>query len=201
LRTGEVERELLEKGENLTLTFAYDANGNRILILTPEGYRISREYDCRDRLIRERVEDKENGISLRTFFTYDRTGNVISVRREGEEGKTQEIGCSHDLKDRLTRVEEADGPVFLMSYDKNGSVAERQRLSAVETECYDTFRYRYDEKGNLLESLHNGRTEERNEYDRKNCLVKHVDGDGIEVRCPTDYRMNRVARRISQDRG
>ncbi len=65
--------------------YAYDENGNRTGIITPEGYRISREYDCRDRLVMERLEDKENGIDLTTTFTYDKAGNVTAVRQEGKD--------------------------------------------------------------------------------------------------------------------
>lgn len=177
-------REEADKRMGLAVTrYAYDANGNRTGIVTPEGYRINREYDCRDRLVMEQLEDKEHGIDLKTFFTYDKAGNVTSVRQEGKEGQSREITYSHDLKDRLTRVEELDGPVVMASYDKNDRLSGRQDILPAESEQYQETLLGYDMRGNLLESRRNGQTEERNEYDRKNRLIRNTDGDGIEVHC------------------
>lgn len=106
-------------------SYTYDANGNRTGTVTPEGYRISREYDCRDRLSMERVQDRGNGIDLRTFFAYDNAGNVASVRQQDAGGKMREVRCSHDLKDRLTRLEELDGPVVQAAYDRNDRMSGR----------------------------------------------------------------------------
>ncbi|MFR4352026.1 MAG: hypothetical protein ACLT3H_10215 [Roseburia sp.] len=69
------EKEELDSGlkeKEKTYSFAitrygYDENGNRTEIVTPEGYRILREYDDCDRLVSERVLDQANGID-RTVF-------------------------------------------------------------------------------------------------------------------------------------
>ncbi len=113
-RTGRLSEklEILDSGlaeadqsvmEMAVARYTYDANGNRTGIITPKGYHITREYDCRDRLISERVEDRKKGTALTTSFTYDKAGNVTSVRQQSAEGKTREITYSHDLKDRLRR--------------------------------------------------------------------------------------------------
>lgn len=172
-----------EKQETAVTRYSYDANGNQTGIITPVGYHISREYDSRDRLSAERLEDKANDIDLKTIFTYDQAGNVTSVKQQSAEGQTREISCSHDLKDRLTRVEELDGPVILASYDTNDKMVGRQELLPSEAEQYRDTRYSYDIKGNLLESLKNGKSEQRNEYDRSNRLIGNTDADGVEVHC------------------
>ena len=186
------KREILDSGLKedtgkrigLAITrYTYDANGNRTGIITPEGYRINREYDCRDRLIVEQLEDKENGIDLKTFFTYDKAGNLTGIRQEGKEGQRREITYCHDLKDRLTKVQELDGPVVMASYDKNDRMAGRKDLLPVESEQYGSTQYSYDIRGNLTESRKNGKTAERNEYDRKDRIIENTDGDGIEVHC------------------
>ena len=73
-------REELESGlepaageyRTAVTTYGYDENGNRILTQTPEGYRITREYDTLDRLISERVEDRRNGIDRTVRVNYDK---------------------------------------------------------------------------------------------------------------------------------
>ena len=186
------KREILDSGftgegkdspEMAVTRYAYDANGNRTAIITPEGYRITREYDCRDRLTTERVEDKENGTALTTAFTYDRAGNVTAVRQQGAEGKTREITYDRDLKDRLTRVEELDGPVVMASYDKDNRMAERRELLPMSGEQYSSTLYSYDIHGSLTQSRENGQTTEQNEYDSKNRLITNTDADGIIIRC------------------
>ena len=186
------KREILDSGlaeadksvmEMAVTRYSYDANGNRTAIITPEGYHITREYDCRDRLISESVEDKENGIDLTASFTYDKAGNVTSVRQQGAEGKAREITYDRDLKDRLTRVEELDGPVVTASYDKNDRMAERKEILPTEDERYGSAQYSYDIHGNLTQSRENGKITEQNEYDKKNRPVRNTDADGIEIRC------------------
>ena len=177
-------REEADKRMGLAVTrYTYDSNGNRTGILTPEGYQVSREYDCRDRLIMERLEDRGNGIDLKTFFTYDRSGNVITIRQEGKDGRSREIAYSHDLKDRLIKVEELDGPVVMASYDKNDRMSGRKTLLLARDEQYSETLFNYDMHGNLTESRKNGQRKERNKYDQKGRLIRHMDGDGIEVYC------------------
>ncbi len=178
-------RENTETATTVTAVtrYGYDANGNRIEIVTPEGYHISRDYDERDRLIMERVEDKENGIDLKTYITYDRAGNILSVRQKGAEGKERAVAYDYDLKDRLTRAEEIDGPVIEMTYDKNDRIRSRKELLASEKEAYQKNTYNYNNRGNLTEKYRNGVLEERKRYDQKKRLIQNTDGDGVEVRC------------------
>lgn len=163
--------------------YCYDANGNRISITTPEGYRISRSYDDRNRLTKERVEDRANGIDRTTHVTYDRAGNITSVRQTGKEGQAREITYGYDLKDRLIHAGELEGPVFELSYDKNDRKREQRQLLPDEEERYAETVYGYDIRGNLTGRYRNHVLEEQNSYDIRGNRISTADGDGIETSC------------------
>ena len=162
-------------------SYGYDANGNRTSIITPEGSHISRSYDDRDRLITERVEDKKNDIDRLTSITYDKAGNIISVKQSGRDGQAREIAYDYDLKDRLTHMEELDGPVFKLAYDKNDRRTEQKRLLPVDGESYEKIKFHYDLRGNLLERYRNDILQERNIYDIRGRRLTNADGDGVEA--------------------
>ena len=83
--------------------YAYDDNGNRIRIVTPEGYQIRREYDNRDRLILERTIDKQHGIDRTIQVSYDFASNITKIVQVGKETDSFELLYDYDLKDRIPR--------------------------------------------------------------------------------------------------
>lgn len=99
--------------------YRYDENGNRTEIITPEGYRILREYDACDRLIRERTVDRANGMDRTVSVTYDYAGNIIGITRQGKGLEAWETRYDYDLKDRIIHAKDCLGPVFVYEYDKN----------------------------------------------------------------------------------
>ena len=99
--------------------YRYDENGNRTEIITPEGYRILREYDACDRLIRERTVDRANGMDRTVSVTYDYAGNIIGITRQGKGLEAWETRYDYDLKDRIIHAKDCLGPVFIYEYDKN----------------------------------------------------------------------------------
>lgn len=127
-------------------THGYDGNGNRIFTQTPEGYRITREYDTLDRLISERVEDRLNGIDRTVRVNYDKAGNITKLIRQGKDGMPWEISYSYDLKDRITHANDYFGPVFQYEYDKNDRLL-KEALAGAELER--SYAYTYDYHGNL----------------------------------------------------
>ena len=171
------------KGTTAATLYEYDANGNRISITTPEGYYISRSYDDRNRLILERVEDRANSIDRTTHVTYDRAGNITSVRQTGKEGHAREITYGYDLKDRLIHARELEGSVFELTYDKNDRRREQRQLLPAEEEHYAETVYSYDIRGNLTERYRNHVLEEQNSYDIRGNCISTIDGDSIETSC------------------
>ncbi len=99
--------------------YRYDENGNRTEIITPEGYRILREYDACDRLIQERTVDRANGMDRTVSVTYDYAGNITGITRQGKGLEAWETRYDYDLKDRIIHAKDCLGPVFVYEYDKN----------------------------------------------------------------------------------
>ncbi|WP_124065275.1 RHS repeat-associated core domain-containing protein [Clostridium sp. E02] len=163
--------------------YHYDENGNRTQIQTPEGYEIFREYDSCDRLILERILDKQNGIDRTVSVHYDLAGNITRIARQGKGGEVWELGYDYDLKDRITHVSDCLGPVFQYEYDKN---------DRLETESYPqaeknfgklhSFTYGYDTYGNVL-TLTNGEGTilEENRYLPNGSLETKRTADGNEI--------------------
>ena len=178
--TGDRIRKIHTKG-GINASYTYDENGNIIHITTPEGCQISRTYDCMDRLLEECLEDKANGISRITCLTYDKAGNITSVRQAGQDGRERKLFYAYDLQDRLTYAGEQDGQRINLSYDKNGRRIEQRQLLPAEEESYAATSFLYDIRGNLTERYRNGLLEERNQYDIRGNRTSATDGDGIEA--------------------
>ncbi|MFT4104627.1 MAG: DUF6531 domain-containing protein, partial [Lacrimispora sp.] len=163
--------------------YCYDENGNRTEIITPEGYKIIREYDSSDHLISERSVDKANGIDRMVRITYDRAGNITQIIRQGKGKEAWETGYSYDLKDRIIHVKDCFGPVFQYEYDQNDRL-ERELLPQTENgqERERGYRYRYDYRGNVLEKVDiAGTVLERNEYLPDGNLARQMTADGNEL--------------------
>lgn len=211
------KRELLDNGLGkgkptwAVTRYGYDENGNRIHILTPEGYVLYRTFDERDRLAEETLVDEKNAIRLTTSLTYDKAGNIVRLLQQGGEGK-RELSCTYDLQERLTRIQELDGPVFAYGYDGNGNRVEERRLLPAEEEQYQTTHYAYDLRGNLLKRTRQGQVLEAYGYDGAGNRTAALDADGVgvslcygldgQVKAVTSERAKkagRVSQRLSYD--
>ena len=160
-------------------TYGYDENGNRIFTQTPEGYRITREYDTLDRLISERIEDRLNGIDRIVRVNYDKAGNITKLIRQGKDGMPWEISYSYDLKDRITHANDYFGPVFQYEYDKNDRLL-KEALAGAELER--SYAYTYDYHGNLVtEADSEGTLQEKHLYRTDGKLMHSQFADGNEL--------------------
>ena len=180
-------REELESGlepaageyRTAVTTYGYDENGNRILTQTPEGYRITREYDTLDRLTSERVEDHLNGIDRTVRVNYDKAGNITKLVRQGKDGMPWEISYSYDLKDRITHANDYFGPVFQYEYDKNDRLL-KEALAGAELDW--SYAYAYDYRGNLVtETDSEGTLQEKHLYRTDGKLMHSQFADGNEL--------------------
>ncbi|RKI99939.1 RHS repeat protein [bacterium D16-54] len=179
-------REGFEKSVQAAVTiYGRDANGNLTEIRRPEGCRIFREYDLRDRLVCERMVDEKNGIDRSTLVSYDRAGNVVSLCRKGADGRETEIVCHYDLKDRLVQAGSMEGAVFEYHYDRNDHLVEERRPCAGHDAGTGTWNYQYDGMGRLTERRGpDGQREEWNQYDAmgRRTVQKLADGEEFHFR-------------------
>ena len=165
-------------------TYRYDGNGNRTEIITPEGYRIFREYDSRDRLASERVLDKSNGIDRTAEISYDNAGNITKITQRGKGQDAWELRYGYDLKDRITHAEDCLGPVFQYAYDKNDRLAEEILPQAFGKMSYERrCLYAYNAYGEMLSMKDGaGTIQKENRYlpDGKLSLTRNADGNETE---------------------
>lgn len=146
---------------------------------TPEGYRITREYDTLDRLISERVEDRLNGIDRTVRVNYDKAGNITKLIRQGKDGMPWEIRYSYDLIDRITHANDYFGPIFQYEYDKNDRLL-KEALTGAELDR--SYSYTYDYHGNLVtETDSEGTLQEKHLYRTDGKLMHSQFADGNEL--------------------
>ena len=190
------EKEELDSGlreKEKTYPFAvtrygYDENGNRTEIVTPEGYRILREYDDCDRLVSERVLDQANGIDRTVFVAYDYAGNITGVIRQGKGLEAWEQKYGYDLKDRIIHVKDCLGPVFYYEYNKDDllvaeiqSGAEPYSLNG-QGKPENRKVYRYNAYGSLLTKTDGvGIVQKENWYLPDGKLGRSREADGQET--------------------
>ena len=190
------EKEELDSGlreKEKTYPFAvtrygYDENGNRTEIVTPEGYRILREYDDCDRLVSERVLDQANGIDRTVFVAYDYAGNITGIVRQGKGLEAWEQNYGYDLKDRVIHVKDCLGPVFYYEYNKDDLLAAEIQSEAEpyslngQGKLKNRNVYRYNGYGSLLTKTDGvGTVQEENWYLPDGKLGRSREADGQET--------------------
>lgn len=198
---GEGDRKTVQAA---VTAYRRDANGNITEIRTPEGYRILREYDLRDRLVCERMVDEKNGIDRSTLVSYDRAGNVVSLRRKGADGRETETSYQYDLKDRLVQASSMEGAVFTYHYDLNDRLVEETRPFAGHPQGSGTWNYGYDCMGRLTERRNpDGQLEEWNQYDGlgQRIVQKLADGEEFHFHYGAQGFLSSIASTRSREEG
>lgn len=125
--------------------FTYDKNGNITCIKTASGYEILREYDVCDRLTAEIHQDKNEKISNRTEYVYDREGRLIEQKMQ--DGYT--VSYCYDTMGRLVEQKDSRGAVQSLKYDLNGNLV--SRLNPQEGCQSKGYHYGYDILGRNTE--------------------------------------------------
>lgn len=177
-----VRHERTSSGEPVVSTYTYDAAGQLLTRVDPDGYRQSYRYDGRGRRIE--VDDPDQG---RHVFDYDAASNL--VRHIGPEGGVQV--STYDLAGRL--VSESWGgdeeAKVLYEYDQ-GPRHQRGRLVRV-TEPSGFVEYDYDERGNPVETRYQIEGQDYvvgRAFDAQDREVEHVYPDGSRLELSMNAR-------------
>ncbi len=164
--------------------FFYDANGNRLAIIEPNGNTTTYEYDALNRRTKE-----TNAAGDVTRFEYDGVGNLVKIFAPNGNVTTN----TYDARDRLTRVEDLIGLVATYTYDNvgnrltetdgNGNTTTFEyddiyRLITVTDPLGETTKYDYDPVGNLLQVTDRELNITTHTYDNINRRITTTDALG-----------------------
>lgn len=190
--------------QNFVTVFHYDADGNRIGIITPRavgdatlknsrGYSVSYDYDELNRPMRE-----INAQEKTTEREYDPDGNMIRVidRRNADGTLSTHITTyQYDELSRKTQETDARGNSIIHAYDPVGNVISASDKNTNQTQfTYDYFDrvetetdpatfvtgYEYDKENNLTRKILPNTTDIDYTYDAKNRKTMIRDARGGE---------------------
>ena len=174
--------------------YTYDENGNRQTATFANGEVLTYTYDECNRLILQKVVDKNGTVIAQYAYTLGKGGERTKVSETGACG-TVETSYDYDRAGRLTKevIEAKDEKtVYIYTYDaagnrtaknENGEKTEytynsRNQL-VTETSSAGTVAYSYDANGNLLNQSGAGKVITYT-YDVYNRLVQYEDGSHTE---------------------
>gem|GEM_PF-2437065 len=197
----------------VTVQTAYDGNGNVTQRTDGNGVPTSYIYDAMNRLT---GIDYPGGTGPEVTFTYDANGNKASMT-----DATGITTFSHDIYDRLTRVDYPEGGFVVYGYDSVGNITEMlygngkavaagkgytdilytydadNRIASVKNVFANTTTsYTYDDAGHpLRRTLPNGVTTDYGyDVDGRPVSVDHKKADGSRI-CKYTYTLNAIGNR------
>lgn len=179
----------ISSGRSESEKIFYKYEGNKLVsVRDAENDTVSMEYDENGRM---RALHKCDGSSVRFIYgQIDYNGNILTTETINEEGYSENFIYNrndnntdyidhdgnktrywYDANHRTVKEVRPDGTVILSSYDPQGN------LSSLNENGFVT-EYRYDERGNKIESIYNGGSETWT-YDSYNLVTWHKDCDGL----------------------
>ncbi|WP_417850311.1 RHS repeat domain-containing protein [Thalassoglobus sp.] len=174
-----------------TISYRYDANRNRTLMIDPDGGRTTYSYDALNRISslinpqgerttyaydakgRRTVKKLANG--TRASFTYDAANRITTLANlKSDNTVISKFDYKYDNVGNRTEVAEADGSRVTWSYDATYQLTAEHRTGTVPYR--NTFTY--DSVGNRLVKNESG-SRTTYSYDAANQLETSFDASGI----------------------
>ncbi len=176
---------------------SYDANGNPLNIIDPNGLSTALTYDVRGRLT-----SVTQGQEV-TTYAYDNVGNIVKIIQPDSSSLT----FSYDTAHRLTSIKDNLGNLISYTLNADGNKTRERvfdsdgNLSRLVKYTYDklnrlassigaksqTIKYGYDANSNLLTVTDPLSQVTTNTYDNLNRLIKIVDPADGETSIQYDY--------------
>lgn len=159
-RTSETDRE------GNTTEYAYDANGNVILVTYADGLSESYTYNAANQI----TSFTDRG-GNRVSYVYDGDANLVSMT----DGRSNTVGYTYDDNHNATSYTDALGSVTRYTYDAAGNrTSETDPAGNVTT-------FAYDSQGRCVSATDAAGSITRYEYTQAGKLVKTTDANGSEM--------------------
>lgn len=189
--------------------YEYDANGNRTAVRYANGMIVKYEYDTVNRLVLEKVLDKDANVVVQYVYTLGAAGERTKVVETGADPASERtVEYAYDALYRLTSetVTDANGvSVTEYTYDSNsnrltktvdGEVTEYSYNELNQLVSETGIRYKYDKNGNLVKKTE-GEQITTYTYDARNKLIRATVQSGQQVSVEEyayDFAGNRIAK-------
>lgn len=138
-----------DQGDLLNLAYSYDYQGN-VTKWKNGAITTYYDYDGLDRLVKE--DNNENLLTPEAVYYYDCTGNRTGIDHTADgdyndPGDKKYFYTDTDNKTRLTEIEDNTTSEWYFTYDKNGSIIQKDNSRGDDNEYWF---YTYDEKNRLV---------------------------------------------------
>ena len=200
----------LKDGDRI-IRYAYDKAGRLTEKSFPNGMRSTYCYDRKGQVTELRHEDKE-GVLDHYAYQYDLLGNKTGITRErrGLEEESGTYAYGYDALGRLESVTKDGNPLRRYGYDAFGNrtaLSEKGQETAYaynalnqlvsKKDVLGEISYRYDRRGNLIQSIENGDIRHQYTYGALNRLERAVNGRGETA----SYQYNGLGYRTGKTEG
>ena len=187
--------------------YEYDANGNRTAVRYANGLVVTYEYDEVNRLVREKILDKNGAPVVEYTYTLGAAGERIKVEETGAVSD-RTVEYEYDALYRLVKETVTDGngtTVTEYTYDSNSNRLTKTVDGEVISYAYNELNqlvsetgitYEYDLNGNLVKKIEGEQTTVYT-YNAQNRLIRVTIQSGQQVNVEEylyDYAGNRIAK-------
>ncbi|TCP52764.1 intein/RHS repeat-associated protein [Tumebacillus sp. BK434] len=165
------------------ITYDYDASGNPKVITSPKGYVTNQSYDVLNRL----SEVTLPGGALTTRYSYDRDGQLLSIKDQAVSGESRETKFKYNVLDQIAETIDPLGNSIKYSYTSNGN------LKQTNLPTGQTVSYAYDKADRMTDVLHNGTKRYQYSNIDANGNIKEVKDLGLAFSWLANYdELNRM---------